>query len=65
MERLCDFADCYERVGSGLFDFKRLFREISNEPDESVQYWQRDMRRLAFGRLQGFNYICSVLGIAH
>jgi len=65
MQRFADFADGQKRAGSRLFDFQRLFAVSLNQPDQSVQYRQRSLRRLAFGCLQGFDYFGGFFGIGH
>jgi hypothetical protein len=65
MQGFSDFADGQKRAGSRRFDFQRLFAVSLNQPDESVQYWQRNLRRLAFGCLQGFDYFGGFFGIGH
>jgi hypothetical protein len=65
MQGFSDFADGQESAGSRLFDFQRLFAVCLKQPDQSVQYRQRNWRRLAFGCLQGFDYFGGFLGIGH
>jgi len=48
VQSFSDFADRQESAGSRLFDFQPPFVISLNEADESVQYRQRYLRRLAF-----------------
>ena len=41
------------------------FAAALNQPDQAVQDRQRGLRRLAFGRLQGFEDFCGFFGIGH
>jgi hypothetical protein len=60
-----DFANGQEGAGSRLLDFQGLFAVRLNQTDESVQDRQGYLCRLAFGRLQGFDYFSSFFGITH